>query len=304
MCGNSRDWVRKVTAPSGRAAALALGPAGKDHPVAGVEVGADLHLLEPRRRQKRRHRTGLRWPDLKPQPPAGHQPRARPGGDGAIGVKPVAARRQRRAGFPVAHLGGKARHLVFRDIGRVRQDQVELAGNAGKPVCLPEPGTLRKAEGRGIARRHGQRGGGLVGAGAGREGHARKAGEKDAAGAGAEVEHLDEGPFQRGGDEDLGLWPRVERVGGDAEGTAEELPLAGMTFVLTGALSEPRDRIKERLSALGAKVAGSVSKKTDYVVVGEDAGSKLDKARALGVGVLDEDGLKRLIAGDFAGGVP
>ena len=85
---------------------------------------------------------------------------------------------------------------------------------------------------------------------------------------------------------------------------AEELPLAGMTFVLTGALSEPRDRIKERLSALGAKVAGSVSKKTDYVVVGEDAGSKLDKARALGVGVLDEDGLKRLIAGDFAGGVP
>ncbi|MEZ5585997.1 MAG: NAD-dependent DNA ligase LigA [Sedimenticolaceae bacterium] len=85
---------------------------------------------------------------------------------------------------------------------------------------------------------------------------------------------------------------------------AEDLPLAGMTFVLTGALSEPRDRIKERLSALGAKVAGSVSKKTDYVVVGEDAGSKLDKARALGVGVLDEDGLKRLIAGDFAGGVP
>ena len=85
---------------------------------------------------------------------------------------------------------------------------------------------------------------------------------------------------------------------------AEELPLAGMTFVLTGALSEPRDRIKERLSALGAKVAGSVSKKTDYVVVGEDAGSKLDKARALGVGVLDEDGLKQLISGDFAGGVP
>ena len=85
---------------------------------------------------------------------------------------------------------------------------------------------------------------------------------------------------------------------------AEDLPLAGLTFVLTGALSEPRDRIKERLSALGAKVAGSVSKKTDYVVAGEDAGSKLDKARALGIGVLDEDGLKQLISGDFAGGVP
>ena len=83
---------------------------------------------------------------------------------------------------------------------------------------------------------------------------------------------------------------------------AEEPPLAGMTFVLTGALSEPRDRIKERLSA-GAKVAGSVSKKTDYVVVGEDAGSKLDKARAPESGCWTKM-VTWLIAGDFAGGVP
>lgn len=77
----------------------------------------------------------------------------------------------------------------------------------------------------------------------------------------------------------------------------ESLPFAGRTFVLTGALSEPRDVIKQRLQALGAKVAGSVSKKTDYVIAGEDAGSKLEKARDLGVEVLDEDGLNRLIAG-------
>ena len=73
-------------------------------------------------------------------------------------------------------------------------------------------------------------------------------------------------------------------------------PLAGKTFVLTGTLSRPREAIKEELLALGARVAGSVSKNTDYVVAGEAAGSKLSKAQALGVAVLDEDGLKALLA--------
>jgi DNA ligase (NAD+) len=75
-------------------------------------------------------------------------------------------------------------------------------------------------------------------------------------------------------------------------------PLAGKTVVLTGTLPTlSRDEAKDMLEAAGAKVAGSVSKKTDYVVAGAEAGSKLDKARELGVAVLDEDGLRQLLAG-------
>lgn len=73
-------------------------------------------------------------------------------------------------------------------------------------------------------------------------------------------------------------------------------PLAGKTFVLTGTLPTwNRDEAKERIEAAGGKVAGSVSKKTDYVVAGTEAGSKLEKAQALGVNVIDEDGLRRLL---------
>ena len=65
--------------------------------------------------------------------------------------------------------------------------------------------------------------------------------------------------------------------------------MLGKTFVLTGTLMQmTRDEAKERLEALGAKVSGSVSKKTDYVVAGADAGSKLVKAQELGVTIIDE----------------
>ena len=77
---------------------------------------------------------------------------------------------------------------------------------------------------------------------------------------------------------------------------AAQLPLAGKTFVLTGTLPTlSRDEAKEMLEAAGARVAGSVSKKTDYVVAGEEAGTKLDKARELGIAVLDEAGLRALL---------
>ena len=72
--------------------------------------------------------------------------------------------------------------------------------------------------------------------------------------------------------------------------------LAGKTFVLTGGLaSMTRDEAKRALKALGAKVGESVSKKTDYVVAGEEPGSKLDKARELGVQVIDEAALRQLL---------
>ncbi len=86
----------------------------------------------------------------------------------------------------------------------------------------------------------------------------------------------------------------------ESEGAAAGVmaqPLAGKTFVLTGTLPTlSREQAKEMLEAAGAKVAGSVSKKTDYVVAGAEAGSKLDKAQALGVAVLDEAGMLALLA--------
>jgi len=85
----------------------------------------------------------------------------------------------------------------------------------------------------------------------------------------------------------------------EGEGTARAAApgvLAGRTLVLTGTLPTlTRDEAKALIEAAGGKVAGSVSKKTSAVVAGEEAGSKLDKARELGVPVLDEDGLRRLL---------
>jgi DNA ligase (NAD+) len=76
--------------------------------------------------------------------------------------------------------------------------------------------------------------------------------------------------------------------------------LAGKTVVLTGTLPGlAREEAKEMLEAAGAKVAGSVSKKTDYVVAGAEAGSKLAKAEELGIPILDEDGMRKLLEGQL-----
>ena len=72
--------------------------------------------------------------------------------------------------------------------------------------------------------------------------------------------------------------------------------LSGKTFVLTGTLpTMSRDQAKALLEAAGAKVAGSVSQKTSYVVAGSDAGSKLEKANELGIPILDEDALMKIL---------
>jgi DNA ligase (NAD+) len=85
-------------------------------------------------------------------------------------------------------------------------------------------------------------------------------------------------------------WPEVKVK------PAKKLPLKGKTFVLTGTLSEmTRDEAKVALQALGAKVTGSVSKSTDYVVVGENPGSKAEKAETLGIEMLDEKALQKLL---------
>ncbi|CNE08736.1 NAD-dependent DNA ligase LigA [Yersinia nurmii] len=87
-------------------------------------------------------------------------------------------------------------------------------------------------------------------------------------------------------------WPEPQRI------VAEEIdsPFAGKTVVLTGSLNIlSRDEAKDRLTALGAKVSGSVSKKTDLVIAGEAAGSKLAKAQELGIKVIDEAEMIRLL---------
>jgi len=89
-------------------------------------------------------------------------------------------------------------------------------------------------------------------------------------------------------------WPEHEAAAGDVGAK----PLAGKTLVLTGTLPTlSRDEAKALIEEAGGKVAGSVSKKTHVVVAGEEAGSKLDKARELGVTVVDEAGLRALLAG-------
>jgi DNA ligase (NAD+) len=74
-------------------------------------------------------------------------------------------------------------------------------------------------------------------------------------------------------------------------------PLRGKAVVITGTLSVSRDEMIARIEAAGGKVTGGISKKTDYLVAGEEPGSKLDKARSLGIAVLDEAGLNALLRG-------
>ncbi len=85
----------------------------------------------------------------------------------------------------------------------------------------------------------------------------------------------------------LGVNPKYEEIEVSAES-----PFFGKTVVLTGTLSIGRNEAKEIIERLGGKVSGSVSKKTDYVIAGEEAGSKLDKAKELGVTVLSEEELR------------
>jgi DNA ligase (NAD+) len=72
--------------------------------------------------------------------------------------------------------------------------------------------------------------------------------------------------------------------------------IKGTTWVLTGTLSKPREEIAEEIVRHGGKVSGSVSKKTNFVLAGEEAGSKLAKAKKLGIQIVEESQLRKLLA--------
>lgn len=74
----------------------------------------------------------------------------------------------------------------------------------------------------------------------------------------------------------------------------EKLPLEGLTFVITGTLPRPRKEVEDVIEGLGGHASSSISKSTDYIVVGEDPGSKLQKAEALGVKRISYDELLKL----------
>jgi DNA ligase (NAD+) len=92
---------------------------------------------------------------------------------------------------------------------------------------------------------------------------------------------------------ELGIRPRSEKVSAKK---AAELPLTGKTFVLTGTMpSMTREEATEKIEALGGHVTGSVSKKTDYVLAGAEPGSKFDKAKELGVRIIDEPEFRKML---------
>jgi DNA ligase (NAD+) len=92
---------------------------------------------------------------------------------------------------------------------------------------------------------------------------------------------------------ELGIHPKTEKVSATK---AAELPLAGKTFVLTGTLpSMTREEATEKIEALGGHVTGSVSKKTDYLLAGAEPGSKFDKAKELGIRIIDEPQFRKML---------
>jgi DNA ligase (NAD+) len=93
--------------------------------------------------------------------------------------------------------------------------------------------------------------------------------------------------------DELGIHPKSEKVSAK---NAAELPMAGKTFVLTGTLpSMTREEATEKIEALGGHVTGSVSKKTDYVLAGSEPGSKFDKAKELGIHIIDEAEFRKML---------
>jgi DNA ligase (NAD+) len=96
----------------------------------------------------------------------------------------------------------------------------------------------------------------------------------------------------------LDLIKRLQAAGVNMDSNVQAVgtQLAGLTFVITGTLSRPRDEISKQLEGMGARVTGSVTKKTSYLIAGAEAGSKLEKAQELKVPVLDEAGLTAFLA--------
>ena len=93
-------------------------------------------------------------------------------------------------------------------------------------------------------------------------------------------------------------WERAGVRMADERDASVARTLEGLTVVATGSLEDfTRDSVKEAIISRGGKASGSVSKKTDYVVVGDNAGSKAEKAEQLGVPTLDEAAFKRLLEG-------
>lgn len=87
----------------------------------------------------------------------------------------------------------------------------------------------------------------------------------------------------------------VQPVPPESTPPSEITPFLGKTVVITGTLSIPRNEVKKMIEAGGGKVSGSVSRKTDYVLAGEDPGSKLTRARELGIRVIDENDFRRML---------